>query len=107
MPSASEPMSSGENMISGARNRSGPMSITEPSGRVYDCNVLPLSSMASSFLGMIEILPWASLSWRTISRSAVVWKLYPHFRNSVIMCSVTSRPPMSMREIACGIANPS
>merc|ERR1719453_698102 len=90
---------------SGHRNRSFPTVIKFPSGSSYVFSFSELS--AAAFISVSKSrATYESFSFtsRTISRSAVVVKLYPRSVRIFIMYSVKSRPARSRRKIACGSA---
>merc|ERR1719359_2415954 len=105
MPLDSLPMNVGWNSTSGQRNRSFPTVIAFPSGNSYVFSLSELS--AAAFISVSKSsATYDSFSFtsRTISRSAVVVKLYPRSVRIFIMYSVKSRPARSRRRIACGSA---
>merc|ERR1719265_1820318 len=103
MPLDSLPMNVGWKSTSGQRKRSFPTVITFPSGSSYVFSLSELS--AAAFISVSKssaTYDSFSLTSRTISRSAVVVKLYPRSVRIFIMYSVKSRPAKSRRRIACG-----
>merc|ERR1719498_2104766 len=105
MPLASLPMKLGWKRTSGQRKRSLPTVIKLPSGSSYVFSFSELS--AAAFISVSKSnATYESFSFtsRTISRSAVVVKLYPRSVRIFIMYSVKSRPARSRRRIACGRA---
>mmetsp|Transcript_7680 Transcript_7680/g.24045 ORF Transcript_7680/g.24045 Transcript_7680/m.24045 type:complete len:254 (+) Transcript_7680:202-963(+) len=107
-PTLSTPTRLGSNMISGAMNRSLSTLILLPSGNSYDSAhaVVSLAKRNHLFLSFATKHTLSFIS-RIESTSFVRPTAYPLLPKSSINLSVTVRPAMSNRFVACLFVNPS